>query len=103
LNVVKGEQAHKCQECGETIDIKQHETERLEAGFNITAHPPEIVAFIKHLGQRVTIKDIQNWSGRDKLIKAGERDGRPVYRVDDVWKLVAKRAGVPERTQKAAS
>lgn len=99
LNVPKGETAHKCGECGETIDIKAHKDERIGRATAITCWPPEVVQFIHKMGHRLTVKDIQNWVARGKLASAGEYAGRPTYRVGDVWQLVKVRDGVKDEEE----
>lgn len=92
MNPIKGEYEHHCKVCGETTIVEEHKGAKVSAAWNVLCHPPEAVKVLAGMGVKLRVGSIHNWISREDLKPAGERAGKPVYRISDVYDVAQAKA-----------
>ena len=81
-----------CPGCGSTqriSDVRQARILRL-AGYGAQGTAAALSRLFKSCGLRVDRKTISQWSRRGVISPVGDADGRPVFRLWDVWKAIRR-------------
>lgn len=97
MNPVKGEAKHLCRACGVTTYVEAHYKAKIDNAYGVLVRPRSAVALLKAMGLHFTVKAVERWVESGKLEKAGELEGKPAYRYQDVYD-VAQRMAARKRT-----